>query len=482
MAGITGIGSGLDVKGIVAALVGAERAPKDAQLGRLEKVSTTRFTALGQLKSAASALQTALKDLNKPELFSNRTANSSDSKLVTASATNTAQAGAYQLEVRSLATSSKVATAAMSSSFTAAADGALQVSLGSTGTPVNVGITAGDDLTTIRDKLNTALKDQGVSANLVNDPSSGTSRLVLTAKEAGAGKDIFISASSSNSGSPAGLEGFVVDNPSPVSAAPYDPVVPATFAAGYITQAADAEFAIDGLTLFSASNSISNAIPDVTLNLVKAERGTNLTVTVGQDTAGVKGSIKKFVDAYNALITTSNQLTGVTSAGEGKPPVVGGLVGDASVRNLLGGLRSELGNPTAGGGDGLRVLADLGITTQKDGTLKLDDSTFDQVLSDNYDAVGVFITGETGLMARLDSRVNGFVQTGGILEQRMNSLQATIKDIDKQKENLNLRIVKVQERLLNQFNAMDSLVGRLNNTSGQLAQALASLPGVARKD
>src|SRR5690606_18357265 len=173
---------------------------------------------------------------------------------------------------------------------------------------------------------------------------------------------------------------------------------------------------------------------------------------------------------------------GVTSAGEGKPPVVGGLVGDASVRNLLGGLRTELGNPATGSGDSLRVLADLGITTQKDGTLKIDDTAFDKALKENYDAVGAFFTGDSGLMARLDKRINGFVQTGGILEQRMNSLQATIKDIDKQKESQNLRIAKVQERLLKQFNAMDSLVSQLNSTSDRLTQSLGSLPGFVKKE
>ena len=465
MAGITGIGSGMDINSIVSALVSAERAPKDAQLARLEKASTTKFTALGQLKGAASALQAALKELNKPELFDKRTASSSDSKLATASASTAALAGTYQLEVRSLAASSKVATKELAAGFTAAADGTFEVRVGS-GAAVEVAITAGDNLVAIRDKLNVALKDKGVSANIVNDPANGTSRLVLTGKETGAGNDIYIENPT------AALADLAIDPSVAVAGA----------AAGHLTPAADAEFRIDGLTLFSAKNSVSDAIPDVTLNLVKAEPGTELTITVAQDTAGVKGSIKKFVDAYNTLITTSNQLTGVTSAGEGKPPVVGGLVGDASVRTLLGGLRAELSSPSTTSGDALRVLADMGITTQKDGTLKIDDSKFDKVLKDNYDSVGGFFTGDDGLMARLDKRVDGFVQAGGILEQRMNSLQATIKDIDKQKESQELRIAKVQERLLKQFNAMDALVSQLNSTSDRLTQSLGSLPGFVKQD
>jgi flagellar hook-associated protein 2 len=152
------------------------------------------------------------------------------------------------------------------------------------------------------------------------------------------------------------------------------------------------------------------------------------------------------------------------------------------VRTLLSGVRSELGNPVGASGDAVRILADLGITTQRDGTLKIDDSQFDAALADNYDAVGAFFTGDTGLMKRLEQRIEGYAQTGGILDERMKGLQSTISDIDKQKETLNRRVEQLQTRLFAQFNAMDSLVGQLNQTSDRLAQALGSLPGVVKQD
>ncbi|MCY1312268.1 hypothetical protein D9M70_626770 [compost metagenome] len=85
-------------------------------------------------------------------------------------------------------------------------------------------------------------------------------------------------------------------------------------------------------------------------------------------------------------------------------------------------------------------------------------------------------------MSRLDKRVDGYVQTGGILQQRMDGLQNTLKSVDKQKEAQTLRITQLQERLYKQFNAMDSLVGQLTQTSDRLVQALANLPGVVSKD
>ncbi|MEX6503077.1 flagellar filament capping protein FliD [Pseudomonas zhanjiangensis] len=465
MAGITGIGSGIDINSIVGAMVNAEKAPKEAQLARLEKASTTKFSALGELKGALSAFQTAMKDLNSLTLFEKRTASSTNTSALTASATKTALAGSYQMTVERLASSSKVATAALAGDFTASADGNLTVKLGAADGGVAVDIASGDTLVSIRDKLNAALKDKGITANIVNNPADGKSRLVLNAKETGTGKDISI-----ETADPA-LASLALDGSSQSVGD----------AAGYLQQAADAEFTIDGLALKSPSNTVDGAIPDVTFTLVgKTEVDKPLTLKVGQDTSGVTANIKKFVEAYNKLITTSNQLTSVVQVGEGKPPLTGGLVGDATVRTLLGGVRNELVNPADQ--EGVRVLADLGITTQKDGTLKIDDAKLSKALTDNFDAVGSFFTGDNGLMSRVDKRVDGFIRTGGVLEQRMKGLQTTLTGIDKQRETLSRRVEQMQARLFAQFNAMDALVGRLNDTSARLTQALGGLPGVVKQD
>lgn len=465
MAGITGIGSGLDINSIVGALVNAEKAPKQAQLARLERATTTKFSALGQLKSALGAFQTAIKDLNSPALFEKRTATSSNSSALTATASKAALAGSYKVTVERLASASKVASGALAGDFAATTDGQLTVKLGASDAGVNVDIASGDTLVNIRDKLNAALKDKGITANIVNNPADGTSRLVLNAKATGVGQDISIETGA------AGLAALAIDGGSAV----------AGNAAGYLQQAADAEFTIDGLALKSPSNTVDGSIPDVTFTLVgKTEADKPLTVNVGQDKSGVTANIKKFVDAYNKLIATTSQLTSVVAVGEGEAPVVGGLVGDASVRALLSGVRNDLVNPT--GQDGVRVLADLGITTQKDGTLKIDDATLSKALTDNFDAVGAFFTGDNGLMSRVDKRIDGFAKTGGVLEQRMSGLQSTLSGIDKQRETLNRRVEQMQARLFSQFNAMDALVGQLNQTSERLAQSLSNLPGVVKQD
>lgn len=466
MAGIGGIGSGLDIESIVTALVGAERAPKESQLARLEKATTTKFSALGTLKGALSNLQTALKSLNDSALFETRSASSSIATSVSASAGKLALAGSYQIGVTRLASSSKVATAAVDNSFTSGASAeTLTVKLGASDTGTVVNIAAGANLSAVRDSLNTALKDKGITVNLVSNPSSptGESRLVFSSTKTGAGLDISVTGSG-------GLSGLNIDG-----SAALVPTTPGS--SGYITQAQDAEFTVDGLVLNSPTNSITGAIPDVTLTLTaKTEAGKDATLTVGRDNAGVKGNVKKLVDAYNKLVTTSNELTSVTQVGDGKAPVLGGLVGDASVRGLMSGVRNELVNAVGEGG--VRMLTDLGITTQRDGTLKIDDAKFDKALADNYDDVGKFFTGDTGLTTRLSGRVDGYVASGGTLELRMNALQSTLKNVDKQRETLDLRTTQLQARLFKQFNTMDSLVARLNQTSQSLGQSLSGLPGV----
>lgn len=467
MKGITGIGSGLDINSIVKAMVDAETAPKASQLNRLEKATTTKISALGSLKGALSDFQTTMKDLNKMSLFENRTAVSSNTEALSATANKTALSGRYSVAVQQLASSSKVATAA-TTNFSATAAGSLTVSLGANDeNAVTVDIEAGATLVEIRDALNAQLKDKGISANIVNNPSTGNSQLVFSAQETGAGQDISVAGSGGN------LAELSIDGLVKAGAG----------TAGYLEQATNAKFTIDGLQLESASNTIDDAIPDVSFTLKNTtEEDKPLTVTVGQDNSGVKEHLQKFVDSYNELIKVTKRLTGVTSAGEGKPPVTGGLVGDSTVRNLLNGMRSELSNPADAGSDGLRILSELGISTQQDGTLKVDDKKLSEVLEKNFDAVAKFVAGENGLMSRMEQRISGYVETGGVLEQRIKSLTSTTSNISAQRENLMRRTEQIEARLFKQFNAMDALVGQLSSTSQSIMQSLDNLPGFTRKD
>ena len=472
-----GIGSGINIGSIVSSMVAAERAPKEAQLATLEKKTTTQITAIGALKGAISDFQTALGSLNKAGLFQARSATSSKSDLVGVTASTTAGAGTYQVEVKSLATNSKVALAAIQNSAEAPAafaSGMLDISLGVPGTPPSkdtFSVTvdeSNNSLAGMRDAINEAGKDKGVSATIVTDEFG--SRLVLTSNKTGAGRDITVAVAN---------ETAATTGQTALSALAFDGTSSSTGGgARVLSQAQSAELYVDGLKVISENNKVDGAIEGVTLDL-KAKTVANepLAITVAEDKAGVKKQVQSFVDAYNKLIGVVNAQTKVTPVGDGKTPVTGALVGDATARTLLGTIRNELVNTQ---GDGvIRALTDMGITTQKDGTLGIDSAKLDKTLASNFEQLSGFFTGDTGLAARLDAKLKPYTETGGILEQRNKAMTETITKIDKQKEDLDRRITSLQERLFKQFNAMDTLVGQLSNTSASLLASLENLPWAA---
>lgn len=479
---ITGIGSGLDINAIVKAMVDAERAPKVLQLDRLEKSTTTKFSALGQLRSALSEFQTVLKELNDPKLFERRTATSSKTDIFTATADSSAVSGNFSVQVFNLAQSSKVALRGVDDPSEALGTGTLTINVGDQQLDIEVAEGA-NNLTAIRDAINRDGKDMGLSAAIVNDPNGvGGARLVLTSTRQGEGNDISVTSSSTS-----GDLGVLDFTPPPPGAdyAP-TPVDPDDLRAPrVISYARDANLAIDGINLTSSSNTIENAIEGVSLTLKAAQSAEDIAsantvaLAVSEDRAGVKSSLKNFVDAYNKMMGVMNSLTKVTPVGDSEP-VVAALVGDASVRSITSAIRGELSSVQ---GDGaVRILADMGITTQKDGTLKLDDAQLDKVLQDSFGGVSAMLTGETGLMTRLNARIDPYTQTGGILEGRTKALEGTLKNVDEQREALSRRVTQMEARLFAQFNAMDMLVGQLSQTSQYLENQLSNLPGVVRQD
>lgn len=467
MAGITGIGSGIDIDSIVKSMVAAERAPKESQLKTLESKTTTRITAIGALKSAITEFQNALGNLNKPEVFKARAASSSNADLLSVKAGVTAGAGSYKVAVSQLASGSKVALQAFKNDAAnpvALGAGTLRISVGDSELPITVD-ESNNTLAGIRDAINKAGADKGVSATIVTDDAG--SRLVLSSSATGKDESITVAVDDGSTGD-LSLLAFAGGTNKPG----------ADGSAGVITQAQDAVLTIDGLTVTRKTNSIDDAIEGVTLELKGlVDEKEPLTVGVTLDEAGVKKQIQSFVDAYNKLIGVINAQTKVTSVGEGKAPVTGALVGDATARTLLNTIRNEL--VSVQGSGGIRALTDIGVSTQKDGTLKVDSDKLSKVVSGNFAELSELFAGDKGLATRLDEKLKPYTQTGGILEQRNKVMTETISKLDKQKMDLDRRITSLQERLYKQFNAMDALVGKMASTSSSLLASLENLPWAA---
>lgn len=480
---INGIGSGMDINGMVKALVNAESAPKTAQLDRLEKTTTNKVSALGQFRSALSTFQTALGKLNDPSLFEKRSASSSAADSVSIKADAKAGAGNYNVQVFNLAQTSKVALAGVDNASDSLGSGTLTINVGDEALDIDL---KDASLTDIRDAINNAGKDSGLSATIVSDPSGASgSRLVLSSDTSGTGNDISV-AVSSDASEELGRLAFA-----PAAGADTDFKPPAAGddprAARVISYSRDANLAIDGINLSSASNTIDDVIEGVSLTLKSAQsadaldKAETIKLSVSEDKGGVRKSITEFVDSYNAMLESVNKLTKVTPVGgEDSEPLAAALVGDSSVRSFMSAIRGELGS--AGNSEGVRMLSDLGITTQRDGTLAVDNTKLNKALDNNFDQVNSFFTGKDGLMARMESKVTPYTDKGGVLDGRTKALQSTITSVDAQRESHAARISKLEARLFTQFNAMDMLVSQMSSTSSFLTAQLDSLPGVVKQD
>lgn len=482
---ITGIGSGMDISSLVSALVQADGAPKAAQLARQENAATEKFTALGSLRGALSTFQDVLDKLNSSDLYAKRNATSSNTDIFSVTADKDASVGNYDVQVFNLAKSSKIALRGQASATDAIGTGTLTIAAGDKSIDVTV-TEDNNSLAGIRDAINAQSADSGITATVVSDPNGGGgSRLVLSSSDTGSGNDISVQvATEAGDTGDLGVLAYTPPATTDYEPTPVDPLDP--LAPRVISYARDANLSIDGLAISSASNSVSDAIDGVTLTLKAAQSqddldaGTSVSLGVGLDKAGMRSSLKSFVDGYNALMKTVGSLTSVTAVGgDDSEPLAAALVGDASVRSVLSSLRNEMGAVASGD---IRILAELGITTQRDGTLAIDSDKLDEALDNNFEALGEFMAGENGLMGRLDAKLEPYTQTGGIIEGRTKALQNTLSGIDEQRERLETRLASLETRLLAQFNAMDTLVANLSSTGDFLSSQLSSLPGVVKKD
>jgi len=458
----TGLGSGLDTGAIVKALVNADKAPKQGQIDRGTANNTASISGIGTLKSLLSTFRTTITELSSktnPQ-FPGYAATTSESKYVTAVAGNTAVNGSYVVDVQNLATSSKVTSAAFAGGTTSAIPtGTLKIS--QNGTDYNLDIKAGATLQSVRDSINAdaSLKGAGISANIVTD--SFGSRLVVGSTTTGAGSDISLS----------GIAGLEIDGSNVVGAS--GSPMTATSAGSIGALAVDAKFTVDGMALTSKSNSVDKAVSGMTFNLVA--KGTS-TITVAANTDGLKASIQKFVDAYNAVANSVSALTKPSLDDDGKPTIPAQLTGDSLPRSILAAMRAPLSE--VGSGDKLTVLAQLGITTnQKTGALDFDTTKFTAAMNDKKlgGEVQALFTGEKGLLERMDNAIKPFAQTGGVLDQRTTELNKTKAKLTLDQEALDRRIETLTAVLTKKYNDMDTLVGKLKATASNITSMFEAL-------
>jgi flagellar hook-associated protein 2 len=236
--------------------------------------------------------------------------------------------------------------------------------------------------------------------------------------------------------------------------------------------AQDARVVVDGFAYDSPGNTITGALDGVTLTLKKeSAAGVATPLAVAVDNSKSQGAIAAFVTAYNQV------LQGLRSLGAYDPSrrQGGPLVGDALLRSVTAAVRNQLGSPSpALAGNAFTSLADVGVTTNLDGTLKIDGTRLSAALNDPA-AVQRLFTDEAGVARRLDALLTSYTKAGGAIDARTNGLQSTLQDLDARARALDAQMNAYERRVRAQFTALDTLVAELRQTGQNLASQLSSI-------
>lgn len=380
----TGIGSNLDVNSLITKLMAVESQPLTA-LAKKEASYQAKLSAYGTLNGALAAFQSSLSSLSSASTFQSFSATSSDTSIISATSTSVAVAGSYNLNVTKLAQAQSISTLGQVSSTATIGTGSSTVTFqfgtisgGSLSAGVYTGASFAQDATQatgtvtidssnnslqgIRDSINKA--NIGVSASIVGDGTAAPYHLVLTSAKTGATSSLKVSVTGD------ATLGALLN---------YD--AQGTQNLTEATTAQSAALTINGIAVSSTTNSVSNAIGGVALNINKV--GT-ATLTLAANTSAVQSGVSGFVKAYNDLNSSIAGLTAYNATSK-----KGGLLlGDASTQSVQNQVRRTLTAAVNGLGGDLTTLSSIGVSFQKDGSLSVDSTKLQTALSTKFSDVG----------------------------------------------------------------------------------------------
>jgi flagellar hook-associated protein 2 len=434
-----GIGSGLDVNGLVSQLVAAERAPTDQRFARVESTTKAQISAFGALRSGLAGLESALKKFDGTGADLGRKVAVGADAGFTASAGSTASLGSYRIAVESLATAHKLQSAAAASDAQIG-HGTLTIDFGGDA-PIEVTIAEGEGtLSDIRDAINAKAAGQGVNATIVSGDAGDV--LVLSSAKPGTEGALTVTAS----GGDGGL-GVLATSGGTMTTA---------------TAAADAKVVIDGITRTSSSNTLTDAITGITLNLTEAKPGEAFSLDLTNDVSPLKAGLLTLISSYNTALSALR--TQSAAGGEGK--VAGALSGDAAPRSITQSLRGMISSNYS-------ELSALGITTAVDGSLSMDGAKFDTAIAADPTAINRVFGEEGSLGKTLRSTLKSYLGDDGMLEGRTDTLNGRLEQLTTQREAFDVRIGRVEEAYRRQFTALDVIMSKMQSTSSYLTQQLA---------
>ncbi|MCH2058708.1 MAG: flagellar filament capping protein FliD [Thalassotalea sp.] len=462
MATITsaGVGSGLDLESIINATLQAEDQPKLQAFNEKDANLNIELSAIGAVTSSLSAFQDVVEKLADIENFNQRSAvvtQPTSGDLISVSATSDATAGNFSVEVLQLAQGSRAVSAdgvyADSTDVVSASGGNLTFGAGAKS--FTVAIDPGATLEEVREAINDASDNFGVSVNIINTGgATPSSKLVFTSDETGTGNDLTVTA----------------DN------AEFDAISTTAFGggAGGLSIAAgdaaqDAIIEVDGITINSDTNTFKDSIQDITITALKeSEAGETAQLKVDVDKESVETLVNEFISAFNNVVGTIDYHTEAGAA----------LNGDSTMRSLSSGLVRTLSSSISGAG-GYETIYDIGLGLSKDGTLEKDSlvRSLTDALTENYDDVGVLFAGADGIASQFEGFLDNYLEADGALQFRQDDINADLRKLEKDVANHQYRMEQLEITLREKYSALDVLIAQMQSSSSYLQSQLASLPG-----
>lgn len=433
---VDGIVSGMDTSALINAIVEASAGTKYVMAKQLVSYEDKQEKVAG-VKNRLDTLLDTIKTMDTATEFPAYQSTSSDDSKITASADTDAVPGGYTISVSALAQSeSEVSDGFADKDSTAVVStGTYQVKYGSTTSTISI-----DSTTDTLEGLATQLDALDGLASYVLDTGDASTpyKLVVMGEDTGSSNTIDLSKLGLN----------------------FTETV----------SAQDAAFEVNGVSVTTASNTVSDSIPGLSLSLIETTSSA-VTVQVNRDESAMSDKVQKFVDDYNSLVNYYQ----INTNYDPDKGIKGALIGDGTVRNIV----EKLGNLVSGEYDlGLDFtsLGQMGVSTNQNGTLNFDSSSLKDNMASNMDAVVSFFTDDSGPLGTIRDRIEDVYLDPyeGTLKARSDSLEASITDLEDSIVDFEERLSDYSQRLRDQFNSMEVVLGELFATQNYLSSLFAN--------
>jgi flagellar hook-associated protein 2 len=455
-----GVGAGFDTKKIVSALVDADKASKQSSIDRRTKDVSASVSGMAKLKSSLTTLQTAFKLVDDKSDFNFSSVSNSAPTLLSANFdASTALPGTYKVNVSQLAQNDVIQSSSYTSNTTdqnSATAATITIQVGS-GTVETVSLAAGSgSLNDIVTGINALAAD--VTARVV-ETSTGNYRVVVEGPQ-GASNALTIT----------------------------DSVFGLATSGNKIQSAQNATVSVNGLSISSASNQVNGLVPGLKLNLM-AVTSNDVVLSVTRDTTVAKAAITDLVNAYNTFEGVIKELT----ASGSKTTDEGSLKTDASVRAIRAKVRGFLTSDSSSPGTSKKNMTDIGISLQRNGTFKINQSTLGSALTSYYSDITKMFSADSdnqtssstasrGMAGDVVNLIETYLGYKGLVATREASYTKTQVKLTADQTALDKKMATVEARYTKQFSTMNRIMEEMKSTQKYLESQLDNLPFTSKNN